>query len=185
MSSLRECLQADDDDDHPLYAKAKPWARLVKIVGQMLIGIATALTVVVMLVMRAGLLMSNSKAPGANTSGADTLTAEVFAITAVGLAAAAALELAYTLYTPGPDEAIDPLLLGLSSTFLFLASKTDHLDWQFGFSAMFVVIALFGLFRLQGKFKKRFPDGKRKNASLDGDPEASKADSPEKTAENN
>ena len=38
--------------------------------------------------------------------------------TGVGLAAAAALELAYTLFTPGPDEALDPLMLGLSATIL-------------------------------------------------------------------
>jgi ABC-type uncharacterized transport system permease subunit len=36
----------------------------------------------------------------------------------IGLAAAAALELAYTLFTPGPDEALDPLMLALSATLL-------------------------------------------------------------------
>jgi hypothetical protein len=36
----------------------------------------------------------------------------------IGLAAAAALELAYTLFTDGPDEALDPLMLGLASTLL-------------------------------------------------------------------
>jgi hypothetical protein len=152
MSFLSESLEVDDDDDHRLYDKARPWARVVKIVGQMLIGLATTVAVIAVLAMRAGFLVNNSKALGANVSGADMLTADVFAITAVGLAAAAALELAYTLYTPGPDEAINTLLLGLSSTFLFLASKTDHLDWQFGFSALLVVAALFGLFRLQLKF---------------------------------
>ncbi len=183
MSFLNERLEVDDDDDHRLYDKAKPWARLVKIVGQMLIGLATAVAVIVVLVMRAGFLVNNSKALGANVSGADMLTADVFAITAVGLAAAAALELAYTLYTPGPDEAINPLLLGLSSTFLFLASKTDHLDWQFGFSAVFVVAALFGLFRLQGAFKKRYPGGKVKKVTSGGGPGATDTDLPEETAE--
>jgi len=36
----------------------------------------------------------------------------------VGLAAAAVVELAYTLFTEGPDEALDPLMLGLSATIL-------------------------------------------------------------------
>jgi len=43
----------------------------------------------------------------------------------VGLAAAAALELAYTLFTPGPDEALDPLMLGLSATILFKLAAID------------------------------------------------------------
>ena len=177
MSSLNERLEVDDDDDHRLYDKAKPWAKTAKIVGQMLIGLATAVAVIVVLIMRAGFLVDNSNALADNVSGADMLTADVFAITAVGLAAAAALELAYTLYTPGPDEAINPLLLGLSSTFLFLASKTDRLDWQFGFSAVFVVAALFGLFRLQGTFKKRYPGGKGKEMTSGDGPGTGDADS--------
>jgi hypothetical protein len=36
----------------------------------------------------------------------------------VGLAAAAVIELAYTLFTPGPDEALDPLMLALAATLL-------------------------------------------------------------------
>lgn len=73
-------------------------------------------------------------------------------MTAAGLAVAAAFELAYTLYTPGPDEALNPLLLGTSSAFLFLASKDDRLDWQFGFTAAFVAAALYGLFKIRERF---------------------------------
>jgi hypothetical protein len=47
----------------------------------------------------------------------------------IGLAAAAALELAYTLFTDGPDEALDPLMLGLASTLLLkLAGLTANTD---------------------------------------------------------
>lgn len=45
--------------------------------------------------------------------------------TGVGLAAAAALELAYTLFTPGPDEALDPLMLALSATILLKLSESS------------------------------------------------------------
>jgi hypothetical protein len=45
--------------------------------------------------------------------------------TGVGLAAAAALELAFTLFTPGPDEALDPLMLALSATILLKLSETS------------------------------------------------------------
>jgi hypothetical protein len=65
---------------------------------------------------------------------------------------AAAFELAYTLYTPGPDEALNPLLPGTSSAFLFLASKDTQLDWQFGFAAALVTLALYGLFKIRERF---------------------------------
>ena len=182
-SFIAECIKADDDVDHPLYKRTKPWAKLAKIVGQMIIGIATAVAVILVVVMRSGLLVSNSKALDASALNADELTAEIFAITAVGLAAAAALELAYTLFTPGPDEAIDPLLLGVSSTFLFLASKSDHLDWQFGVSAVLVVAALFGLFRLQAKFRQSYPDDDKDDSMFAVAEPNENAPSPEESAE--
>ena len=41
------------------------------------------------------------------------------------LAVADGVELAYTLYTPGPDEALDPLMLGLSSGLLLLVTRDE------------------------------------------------------------
>ncbi len=43
-------------------------------------------------------------------------------VIASALAIAAGIELAYTLFTPGPDEALDPLMLGLSSGILLLVT---------------------------------------------------------------
>ena len=45
----------------------------------------------------------------------------------VGLAAAAVVELAYTLFTSGPDEALDPLMLGLSAAILIELGKLSEL----------------------------------------------------------
>lgn len=42
-----------------------------------------------------------------------------------GLAASAAVELAYTFFTKGPDEALDPLILGVSSFTLIALSGID------------------------------------------------------------
>ena len=42
-----------------------------------------------------------------------------------GLAASAAVELAYTFFTKGPDEALDPLILGVSSFTLIALSRID------------------------------------------------------------
>jgi hypothetical protein len=40
-----------------------------------------------------------------------------------GLMVSAAIELAYMLFTDGPDEALNPLILGLSSAALITASR--------------------------------------------------------------
>jgi hypothetical protein len=65
----------------------------------------------------------------------------------IGLAAAAAIELAYTLFTDGPDEALDPLMLGLASTLLLkLSGMTGPLSLsQVGALAIlgFLLIGLF------------------------------------------
>lgn len=42
-----------------------------------------------------------------------------------GLAVSAAVELAYTFFTKGPDEALDPLILGVSSFALISLSRID------------------------------------------------------------
>lgn len=161
-SRVREWVDADEEAPGSLYAALKPWARFLKTAGQMLIGLGTAVAVFAALIMRSGALVHHPGVLSHDVHGAGTLTDEIFAITAIGLGAAAALELAYTLFTPGPDEAINPLMLGVSSTFLFLASKTEQLTWQFGFSAVLVVIALSGLFGLQTIFKRLYPDNHRK-----------------------
>ena len=57
----------------------------------------------------------------------------------VSLAVAASLELAYTLFTPGPDEAIDPLILGISAIFLYLASTQTDLTWAGGVSVILAI----------------------------------------------
>lgn len=44
----------------------------------------------------------------------------------VGLAAAAALELAYTLFTSGPDEALDPLMLALAAALLVQIARIEQ-----------------------------------------------------------
>jgi hypothetical protein len=85
-----------------VYARAKPYAAILKASLQMLIG------VIAVSVVGWQFLFFSVKDP----------TALILNGISIGLAAAAALELAYTLFTPGPDEALDPLLLALSATLL-------------------------------------------------------------------
>ena len=76
-------------------------------------------------------------------------------IISVSLAVAASLELAYTLFTPGPDEAVDPLILGISAVFLYLASGLDSLSWTGGLSVVLFAVTLGILFAV----RQRFIDG--------------------------
>jgi hypothetical protein len=85
-------------------------------------------------------------------STAQHMTTHVLVIIATTLAVAAALELAYTLFTPGPDEAIDPLMLGLSSVLLYLISTLTNLTWTAGVSILLFASALGLLFAIRKKF---------------------------------
>lgn len=66
----------------------------------------------------------------------------------VGLAAAAVVELAYTLFTPGPDEALDPLMLGLSAALLLLAGDLgpDNISVERAAALLLLGILLAALF---------------------------------------
>jgi hypothetical protein len=69
-----------------------------------------------------------------------------FQIIASALAAATVIELAFTLFTPGPDEALDPVLLAIASALLFQLGKVDTLRWQDGMTVLLYGVALGGLF---------------------------------------
>lgn len=95
-----------------LYEKSKPWAHGLKVLLQMFVGIGAAVDI--------GMHVTRSVS---NRTGSPPLAPPAMVsvqIIAYALAVAAAIELAYTLFTPGPDEALDPLMLGLSSGVLLL-----------------------------------------------------------------
>ncbi len=80
-------------------------------------------------------------------------------IIAFALILAAGIELAHTLFTDGPDEAIDPLILTLSATLLLQLEKVDNLKVSNGLAAFLYVGALFLLFMIRQHF---FPIVSRK-----------------------
>lgn len=69
-----------------------------------------------------------------------------FQIIASALAAATVIELAFTLFTPGPDEALDPVLLAIASALLFQLGKVDQFRWQDGLAVVLYGAALGALF---------------------------------------
>jgi hypothetical protein len=79
-------------------------------------------------------------------SSSESGTEEIFAIISYALAVAAVLELAYTFFTPGPDEALDPLVLGLSALLLLQFERIKTLDYKQGIAILLYVLALGTLF---------------------------------------
>jgi hypothetical protein len=67
----------------------------------------------------------------------------------VGLAVAAAIELAYTLFTHGPDEALDPVMLAVSAALILQLGKVDKFQWQDALAALLYIGVLGGLFAVR------------------------------------
>jgi hypothetical protein len=127
-----------------IYAACQPHAYVVKIILQMLIGIGAV----------AGLGLALYFAQD-GYHGIDTWksAAELsIGVITAALSAAGAVELAYTLYTPGPDEALDPLMLGLSAGILLVITRSDiPVGWQF-LGVILGIFSLWALFRIRQRF---------------------------------
>lgn len=124
-----------------IYKTTKPWAHLFKVILQMLVGIGAVVAVA------SRVLHSVTDQAGA-VPFAQAIAASVDVI-AYALAIAAAIELAYTLFTPGPDEALDPLMLGLSAGILLLLTKPGiPVGIQYA-GVIIGVLALGGLFLIR------------------------------------
>jgi hypothetical protein len=121
-----------------LYGHLEGPAKIVKTAIQMLIGIG-AVALLAIMVWESGLRHFPD----------DKLILELIA---KALALAAAVELAYTLFTDGPDEAIDPLMLGLSAAALLqLAGVHEFRLSDAGAMALYAV-SLGILFMVRRKF---------------------------------
>jgi hypothetical protein len=138
MKTLKQKMDSTD-----LYEHFTEPARWVKVLLQMLVGIAAIVIIAVSLVsdVRSG-------------SNAELVARRTLAIIAASLAVAASLELAYTLFTDGPDEVIDPLMMGVSASLLYLVSTLTSLTWTAG-----IAIAMFaGTLALLFAVRRRFID---------------------------
>jgi hypothetical protein len=62
------------------------------------------------------------------------------------------VELAYTLFTEGPEEAVEPVIMGLAAAMLLGFSKLSSIDVLAGIGAIAFVIALAGLFLIRHYF---------------------------------
>ncbi|WP_336855084.1 hypothetical protein [Pseudescherichia vulneris] len=69
---------------------------------------------------------------------------------ASALALSSGIQLAYMLVTHGPDEAIEPVMLGIASAVLLILSKVDPEEWtvQYAFVLLIMIICIAILFSL-------------------------------------
>jgi hypothetical protein len=121
----------------------------------MLVGFAAAVTVLILAID-----LSFRRYTGEGIEG------HVFATIGVALAVGAAIELAYTLFTHGPDEALDPLMLGLSAAIILQLGKVHGFDLKQAASAIIYVVALGTTFAI----RKRLAEKIVVNDPKDSDP---------------
>lgn len=137
---------------HWLYKWLRPWAYTVKILLQMLIGFGTALTLVVKLITAQfpTLLCCLTGA----YAYIEFLRGHPLQIVGYALAASAGIELAYMLFTPGPDEAIEPLLLGFAAAILLVISVENVATYQIAVTVFVFTICVALLFWVRREFIK-------------------------------
>jgi hypothetical protein len=129
-------------DGSDLYSAADRRAQWFKAVAQMLIGVGTLVTICVLVWI-----------PHLRSTGIAELALRIVGI---GLALAAVVELTYTFFTDGPDEALDPLILGLSSFILLkISDPTTQLSVDNASTIILLIVALAGLFLVRKIFIKK------------------------------
>ncbi|BFN31016.1 TPA: PTS sugar transporter subunit IIC [Vibrio parahaemolyticus] len=89
------------------------------------------------------------------------LSTSILSLVSQAVMVSAAIELAYMLFTPGPDEAVDPLILGIAGTALLVMSdentaKTDSMLYD-SIAVLLFVLSLAILFYLRFMLTKWFP----------------------------
>ncbi|GBD55945.1 hypothetical protein [Gluconobacter wancherniae] len=70
------------------------------------------------------------------------LSQNTLSIIGDGLALSAGIDLAYMLFTPGPDEVIAPLLTALSATIVLIISNDERLNLSLIFGVFILIIGM-------------------------------------------
>lgn len=129
-----------------LHAVTQPYAEGVKVVLQMFIGGGLAAVILLKLLSHVGVGFA-----------LPFLVEQVYArptleIVGLALAYSSALELAYALFTRGPDEAVEPLIMGLAAAILVVVSGIKTIDLIRSTGVTLLVVALAGLFVIRQFF---------------------------------
>lgn len=105
-----------------LYRRAGPYAHWIRTFFQMLTGTIVA----ALLIVKAFYLTGLFSVPGSLLV---VMSMPTLQMVADALMFSAGFELAFMLFTPGPDEAIEPVILGLAAAVLIVVSD-ETVDWR-------------------------------------------------------
>jgi hypothetical protein len=136
--------------------RVKSIAEPLKVLIQFFLGVIIFCLLVLRVLHLAG-LFKNSPIQIGPIACSDEISQFVFktkALDIVGnaLALSAGVELAYMLFTPGPDEAVRPVILGLAATILLLISGLPGITWQSGLGVLLLVVTMAVLFAVNKKY---------------------------------
>ncbi|SRR6266436_1068161 len=153
----------ESTDEHSrLYDIFRPSAQNIKIILQMLVGVILTVLVILKIINYVG-----------HPIPIILLTTQTLGIVGVALIFSTVFELAYTLFTPGPDEAVDPLITGLAAVILLVISNITQITFDIAGGVALLVLALVVLFIL----KYFFIEEKGWKRLLNGDPAKKKRSS--------
>jgi hypothetical protein len=141
LHSHRESTTFRREPGKWLYRHGQPSAHGTKVVLQMIVGVAAVIDI--------GRHFTYAVTHRTVSSPLAPPIVVSVNVIAYALAVAAAIELAYTLFTPGPDEALDPLMLGLASGILLLVTSDGLPVTHRYFGVLMGVLALAGLFLIR------------------------------------
>jgi hypothetical protein len=120
-----------------IYIRAEACAKLLKGPIQMLIGIVLATLLFCRGLPRLIAILNEPSLLSHLT---------VLEIVGKGLAYSAGIELIYMLFTEGPDEALDPPMMGIAAAVLLVVSKIETPTLRGGFTVLLLVLAISALF---------------------------------------
>lgn len=171
-----------------LYDILQPYAKNIKILFQMFIGFFLAIVII-------GEIYHYKDDP----IPISMLATQTLRIVGVALVFSTAFELAYTLFTDGPDEAVEPLITGLAAVILVVISTITTITFDNAGGVALLVLALIGLFILRYFFIEEKGwlrllsgrvDGKQSNSkdldksNISSQPSPKKANGKDATSEN-
>lgn len=142
--------------EHKLYKKFEPKAEMFKIAAQMVVGCLIVLSLAAKTLFY---FFETSDNCGGETSNiwfkiGELLHSHPLEIVAFWLAISAGLELAYMLFTDGPDEAVEPLILGLTSAALLVVSgaSIEKVSWGLAATMLSLVGSIGFMFWVRERF---------------------------------
>lgn len=126
--------------ENSIYEKPKKDALACKAYIQMAIGVIMVILIFLKGLYYIGLVDTN--VIGVDLS--KLLTLRLMHIISLSLLTAAGVDLAYMFFTPGPDEAIQPVLMSVAAFIIYQTSSITKMTWSvgLGFFLMALIIPL-------------------------------------------